>query len=233
MQPRVYIGYDSREVDAYRVCVNSMRARAKVQPLVMPVSINLLGELYRRETTRRDGALYDEISQQPMSTEFSLARFFVPTLARRGWVLFCDCDFLWRCDVEDVFAYADPVYAVCVVKHQHNSGDTIKMDDQPQTYYARKNWSSLMLINCDAPEWQGLTLGQLNGLHKHALHGFSWVEEKRIGGLPVDYNWLAGVSAPVESAMGPRVVHYTLGVPSMKGYENAPFADEWRRYARG
>lgn len=230
MQPRVYIGYDAREVDAYRACVNSMRAHAKVQPLIMPVSMNLLGELYLRETTRRNGALFDELSQEPMSTEFSLARFFVPTLARKGWVLFCDCDFLWRCDVGEVFKYASDEYALRVVKHRHDSGDTIKMDEQPQTYYARKNWSSLMLINCDAPEWQSLTLGQLNGLHKHALHGFTWLEEKRIGELPVDYNWLASVSTEVQS---PRVVHYTLGIPSMPGYEAAPFADEWRRYARG
>lgn len=230
MQPRVYVGYDSRESDAYRACVNSMRARASVQPLVMPVSMNLLGEVYRRRTTRRNGALFDELSQEPMSTEFSLARFFVPKLARSGWALFCDCDFLWRCDVGEVFAHADPAYAVLVVKHRHEGGDSIKMDAQPQTYYARKNWSSLMLLNCDAPEWQSLTLEQLNSLHKHSLHGFSWIEEKRIGALPLDYNWLAGVSPDFDD---PRVVHYTLGVPSMAGYERSPFAEEWRRYAGG
>lgn len=228
MQPRVYIGYDSREADAYRACVNSMREHASVQPLVMPVSAPLLGAAYRRPTERRDGVLWDSISQQPMSTEFSIARFFVPAMARGGWVLFCDCDFLWRADVNDLFALVDSRYAVMVVKHRHESGVAVKMDGQQQTYYRRKNWSSLMLLNCDAPECLALTPDICNTATKHWLHGFRWVADDRIGELPLEWNWLADVSPEVRE---PKVVHYTLGIPSMKLYEAAPYADEWRRYA--
>lgn len=233
MQPRVYIGYDSREVGAYRACVNSMRAHASVQPLIMPVSSALLGAAYARPTTVRGGVRWDDISMQPMSTEFSLARFFVPLLARKGWALFCDCDFLWRCDVNELLAQARDEYAVMVVKHAHNEGSAVKMDGQVQTYYYRKNWSSLMLLNCDAPECAALTREVLNRETKHWLHGFFWCpEESRIGALSMEYNWLANVNPPVRDAAGPKVVHYTLGTPDMPGHEGAPFADEWRRYAQ-
>jgi hypothetical protein len=234
MQPRVYVGYDSREVNAYRVCVSSMRAHASVHPLIMPVSATMLGAAYRRPTEMRGGVRYDTISGEPMSTDFSLARFFVPAIARRGWALFCDCDFLWRGDVNELFERADSRYAVMVVKHKHVGSDSIKMDNQPQTYYHRKNWSSLMLLNCDAHECQALTPDVLNTATKHWLHGFNWVfDDDRIGSLDLTWNWLAGISPPMPHPPGPKVVHHTLGIPEMKGYEDVPYADEWRKYARG
>lgn len=231
--PCVFVGYDSREHAAYRVCVNSMREHASVQPLIRPISAPLLGAGYRRPTARRERVLWDTISDQPMSTEFSIARFFVPAMATAGgWVLFCDCDFLWRADVNELFALADPKYAVMVVKHAHDSGVASKMDAQPQTYYWRKNWSSLVLLNCDAPECRELTQGVCNAATKHWLHGFFWVkDDARIGEIPVAWNWLAEVSPPVTEAGGPRAVHYTLGTPDMAGREHAPYANEWRRYA--
>lgn len=235
MRRRVFIGYDQREPGAFRVCVRSMNANAVgFPPIVLPVGRATLGHLYERPTMRHNGVLWDELSQQPMSTDFSLARFFVPLISPPDeWVLFCDCDFMWRADVNALFALADSRYAVMVVKHRQESGVEEKMDGQPQTYYRRKNWSSLMLINTGAPEWKALTKERLNLWTKQALHGFSWVEDSRIGELPVTWNWLAGVCEPIP-APGPKVVHYTLGTPEMKGYEDAPYASEWRAYhARG
>lgn len=229
----VYIGYDAREVEAYKVCVRSMRRNAPgCDPLIMPISSRTLGSAYRRPESIRNGVRWDDISQQPMSTEFSIARFFAPLLMRSGWAVFCDCDFMWRGSIEDLFAQADDRFAVMVVKHQQNPVETIKMDDQIQTAYERKNWSSLMLLNCGAPEHRALTVDALNAMTKHELHQFRWIsDESRIGELSPTWNWLAGVSAPI-AGDGPRVVHYTLGTPNMRGYEDAPYADEWRRYAR-
>lgn len=235
MRNRVFIGYDQREPGAFRVCVRSMNANVVgLPPLVLPISRGLLGTLYERPTTRHNGVLYDELSQQPMSTDFSIARFFSALIGPRdGWILFCDCDFMWRGDVNELFTMVDNDYAVMVVKHQQLDGIGEKMDGQPQTYYRRKNWSSLMLINCSAPEWQSLTKERLNLWTKQALHAFSWIDDKRIGSLPVTWNWLASVCDPIPGP-GPKVVHYTLGTPEMKGYEDAPFASEWRAYhARG
>lgn len=233
MRRRVFVGHDQREANAFQVCVRSMNYHARsLPPVVLPVSRLTLGERYARPTKRSGGVLWDEISQEPMSTDFSLARFFVPLLAPRDeWVLFCDCDFLWRADVNRLFALADDRYAVMVVKHEHSHGAEKKMDAQPQTYYHRKNWSSLMLFNCAAPECRALSLDVLNRETKHWLHGFFWVQDPaRIGALSPTWNWLAGVSAEIPPP-GPNVVHHTLGVPSMPGYEDAPYAEEWRRYA--
>lgn len=230
MTSRVYVGHDAREVEAYRACVGSLRARARGEVEIHPVSSRLLGSLYTRPETRREGVLWDEISNAPMATEFSIARFFTPLLARHGWVVFCDCDFLWRASIEDLFALADERYAVMVVKHQYEPVESVKMDGQPQTSYHRKNWSSLMLLNCTMivdNDWLPLLL--LNHNTGRNLHGFSWLRDDLIGEVPVEWNWLEGVSS---ATVEPCAVHYTRGIPSMRGYENAAFADEWRSYGR-
>jgi hypothetical protein len=33
--------------------------------------------------------------------------------------------------------------------------------------------------------------------------------------------------------MDPKVVHMTRGIPTMAGYENIPYADEWRAHLAG
>jgi len=103
----VYIGYDSREDIAYRVCEYSIyknSATAEVKSL-------------NQSKLRRDG-LYSRDIDQLGSTEFTFTRFLVPTLSNfQGWALFCDCDFVWDGDIQEVFEQADPRFAVMVVKH--------------------------------------------------------------------------------------------------------------------
>lgn len=228
----IWIGHDSRELTAYRVCCESIVANAKrCRPILSPISSRTLGPAYYRPTSRRDGVLWDNLSDAPMATEFSLARFFVPVVQREGWAMFCDADFLFRWDVEDLFALADDRYAVMVVKHVQRPAETVKMDGQVQTAYPRKNWSSLFLVNCDAPEVKAFSIIDANGMKGAELHQFRWIrDDARIGELPVEWNWLAGVSEPV---LHPKAVHFTLGTPDMDGYEDQPFADEWRERAFG
>ncbi|MFT5438413.1 MAG: hypothetical protein ACI9MJ_000272 [Alphaproteobacteria bacterium] len=40
-------------------------------------------------------------------------------------------------------------------------------------------------------------------------------------------NWLEGWSSP---DIDPKIVHMTRGIPTMAGFENIPYADEWRAY---
>merc|ERR1711916_200606 len=85
------------------------------------------------------------------ATEFTYTRFLVPYLNNyEGWALFCDSDFLWTCDVNEVFEkYSDSKNAVSCVKHNYtNCHGKTKMDGRPQEFYPRKNWSSLMSFNC-------------------------------------------------------------------------------------
>lgn len=211
--PDVFVGFDPREPQAYRVCVASMRAHASrpltIAPIVEP-HVRAMG-LYTRPHERRDGRLWDVLSAAPMSTEFALTRFLVPQLARSDWALFCDCDFLWRADVHRLFAQADPARAVLVVPHRQEVGSSVKMDGQVQTAYPRKNWSSLMLWNVRHPKHAVLP-ELMRTWPGRRLHGFEWLDDADIGFLPEAWNWLEGHSSP---QIEPAAVHHTRGTPDM------------------
>lgn len=237
MSRNVYIGYDPREVAAYHVCLRSLQAHAREPFMAQPVNYRLLGDLYTRRTTRRNGRLFDEISDAPMATEFSLARFWVPVLQREGWAMYCDGDFMFQSPVEDLFALANEDFAVMCVHHEHNPMHAYKMGGQIQTQYPRKNWSSLMLFNCsminrlanfaDPPTD---LLGVFNGAKGRDIHAFKWCPDQYIGALPLEWNWLAGVSSP---EVKPKAVHFTLGTPDMTGFETVygQYGEAWKTYA--
>lgn len=228
MNPCVYIGWDHRERTAWETCALSIWRRSSRTVGIRPISRQSLRTdgLYLRPTEERDGQLWDRISNEPCSTDFSLARFWVPVIGgSAGWALFCDCDFLFRADVAQLFDLADPRYAVMVVPNMHDPVESVKMDGRAQTGYFRKNWSSLMLWNLGHAGARRLRLHDLNTWHKHDLHGFRWLADAEIGFLPQAWNWLEGISDP---KIEPKAVHYTRGTPDMLGYENAAYADEWR-----
>jgi len=143
-----------------------------------------------------------------------------------GWALFCDCDVLCWEDIGNLFALADPAYAVMVVKHKQETGDKVKMDGQIQTYYARKNWSSVILYNCAHPAHATLTLPRLNGWPGRDLHAFKWLSDEEIGELPLKWNWLVNVTEGMAVPEG--MWHYTLGGPWIKGWEPKPYDAAWR-----
>jgi hypothetical protein len=240
MQRRgVYIGFDRREADAFAVARSSMRRRA-----TLPVPINglILGDLqarglYRRPTSVSIDAtgavrIVDHVSARDdydgrISTEHANARFLVPYLHGSGAALFADGDILVRSNIWRVFdeVERDPSKALWCVKHDHDPKTNTKMDGQTQTKYARKNWSSVMLFNCDHPATSRLTIEMVNTLPGRDLHRFCWLDDHEIGELDVSWNWLVGHSSP---EVEPKLVHFTDGVPSMAGYADVPFADEWQ-----
>ncbi|MCR4331286.1 MAG: hypothetical protein NUV34_01060 [Sulfuricaulis sp.] len=228
----VFIGWDDRERAAWEVCARSIIRNAAMPPTIRPISMQALREIgrYKRPTDRRDGVLFDEISNAPMATEFAIARFFVPLVARARWALFVDADFMFRADVAELFALADPRYAVQVVQHpDYAPHETIKMDGQPQSGYARKNWSSMMLWNMNhAGAACRMSLHDANTRPGLWLHQFAWVHDGEIGALPAEWNWLEGISDP---GIDPKAVHFTRGTPDIPGYENSAYADEWAALA--
>ena len=222
----VFIGWDARERSAWEVCARSIMRHAAVPPAIRPIGIATLHGTYLRPFERRRGmaggsVLWDTISDAPMSTEFSLARFFVPLVARARWALFCDGDFMFRADVHELIALADPRYAVQVVKHEHHPAERTKMDGQPQTDYPRKNWSSLVLWNLGHAAARRLWKAEANMQPGLWLHRFGWLKDHEIGELPAEWNWLEGSSDP---AVEPKAVHYTRGTPDML---DEPLAFEW------
>lgn len=232
MKQSIYVGFDPRETDAFAVAKHSILRRINLPIPVKGVVLTDLreGQLYTRPTSRRDGQLWDDISDAPMATEFACSRFLVPTLAKSGWALFMDCDMLVRRDIAKLFDLADPGKAVMVVKHHHEPPEGVKkMDGQVQTRYARKNWSSVMLFNCDHHANRALTVDLVNSVPGRDLHRFCWLEDHLIGELPPEWNYLVGHTKGVGD---PAIVHFTDGIPSMDGYEDCEFADEWRAELR-
>lgn len=228
MKRSIWIGFDPREAAAFAVTRHSIKERLSV-----PIPINgiVLSEmqrlgLYTRPTEMRDGIMWDTISEAPCSTQFAISRFLTPILARRGWALFMDSDMLVLGDLVELFDEAEASgKALLCVQHRHQVTEgTAKMDGQVQVNYARKNWSSFMMINCDHPANGRLTLGMVNTLPGRHLHRFSWLEDHEIGALDPSWNVLVGHTECKE----PRNLHFTDGAPLMLGYENGPFAEEWR-----
>lgn len=232
MRRSVWIGYDPREQDALNVATASLRRHSPGFENIFAVDLGQLvthGQ-YQRATTRDEsGRLFDEISGAPMSTQFAISRFFVPLLCRNehDWAVFMDCDVMLRAPIEELFALADPTKAIQVVQHDHRPTETTKMDGQAQTSYPRKNWSSVMLWNLRHPANTALTLAKLNTWAGRALHGFKWLDDQFIGALPPEWNHLVGVEPENPDA---KLVHFTLGIPSMEGYGRCEHSAEWWQY---
>jgi hypothetical protein len=238
MNRSVWIGWDPREAAAFAVARNSIRRH-----LTQPISVrglvlqDLIAKgLYTRPTTTKINGegrveMVDTISIRPdydgrISTQHANARFLVPHLAGSGWALFMDGDMLVRSNLVRVFEGLDPGKAVYCVPHHYEAKPGVKMDGQVQKAYARKNWTSFILFNCDHPANRALTLDLVNSVPGRDLHRLCWInDENLIGHLGPEWNWLVGESAPIDN---PRVVHFTSGVPDMPGYESVAFADEWR-----
>ncbi len=244
MKPKltIWVGWDPREASAFAVATSSIRRRLTAPVPVSGLVLSDLQELglYRRPITWREGmdgrqVMWDVQSGAPMSTQHACARFWVPRLAGSGWALFTDGDVMARDNVMRLFQDLDPDIAVYCVKHRHIPDNETKMDGQIQTRYHRKNWSSVMIFNCDHPAIRdGLTDELLNSAPGRDLHAFSWLDDDLIGDLDPSWNFLVGITDP---AVMPRIVHFTDGVPDMTGYQDVPYADEWRdelrRWAAG
>lgn len=231
MKRTIYVGYDPREQAAYSIALSTAQRHLTT---FVPTHGLFLGHLmnqglYRRPIGWRDGNMWDVISDAPMSTEHACARFLVKELARTGWALFMDGDVLVRGDLTELFDGLDPDKALYCVHHRYEPDATVKMDGQTQTRYARKNWSSVMAINCDHPANEALTLDLINTAPGRDLHRFCWLQDDLIGELDPKFNFLVGHTDP---AIEPVICHFTEGLPDMAGYEDVPYADEWRAEQR-
>lgn len=225
----VYIGHDRREHVAYEVCRASIERRCSDAARIVRLdddSVRHAG-IYARGWKTKNGQRIDVGDGRPFSTDFAFSRFLVPALnLYQGWALFCDCDFLFTADLAGLFRLADDRYAIMCVKHEHDPVETSKMDGVSQGRYRRKNWSSLVLWNCEHAANRTVTLDCVNKMPGRWLHAFEWLKDEHIGDLPRSWNWLAGVDPePPELPCG---IHYTLGGPWFADYQNVPYADLWR-----
>ena len=209
---RVFIGYDSRETVAYGVLAHSINRHARAPVTIAPVMLDHLQGVFRRE-------------RNPLqSTEFSFSRFLVPWMCDyQGWAIFMDCDMLMRTDVKQLWDLRDDRYAVQVVKHMHVPKEETKFLGAVQTKYEKKNWSSVMLMNC--AKCRMLTPEYVNTASGLELHQFKWLgNDDLIGALPSGWNHLVEYDPHRDDA---HLLHFTIGGPWFKEYERSQYAGEW------
>lgn len=214
---KLFCGFDQRESAGTHVFVASVMRHAS-QPVAY-IPLNLLN-LQNYTEQHRDG-----------SNAFIYSRFLVPWLAGwHGFAIFADgADMLCRADITQLWKMADRSKAVQVVKHDYLTQYTRKYlgtrMEAPNDNYSRKNWSSLMLINCQHPSWRQITPETIGDKTGAQLHRFTFLDDDDIGELPGVWNHLV-----MEYPHDPfaKIAHFTLGVPAFKAYQFCPFAEEWR-----
>ena len=224
----IYIGYDPKEKIAFDVCVHSILSRTDPsRVIIIPLIQKNLRDagLYWRMTKLNDsGKVVDLIDGRPFSTEFSFTRFLVPALSHyRGAALYLDSDFLVLDDIRHLLDLYDPRFAVQVVKHDYKPTETTKMDGQVQEQYNKKNWSSLVLWNCEHRLNEVVDEDLVNEYSGSFLHQFRWLDNTHIGELPDEWNYLVGWHRNRNA----KAVHFTLGIPMTKGYESCDYSQEW------
>jgi len=214
---KVFVGWDSREDIAYQVCKHSILSK-QPNAEVIPLKQNEL----------REKGLYWRDVDKLASTEFTFTRFLIPELAHyQGWALFMDCDMILTTDIKELFDQADNKYAVMCVQHDYTPREGLKMDGKQQTVYPRKNWSSVMLVNCGHPSNAVLHKELVNDAEISGayLHRFSWLKDEEIGELDHTWNYLVGVYDDIDV---PKLIHYTEGGPWFENYRNCEFHQLWK-----
>ena len=208
----IFVGYDSNEKIAHHVLTESILRRSTKPVAITPIYLPNIKDDFVRERNNLS------------STEFSFSRFIIPHLMNyQGWALFVDCDMLMMADIAELWRLRDDKYAVQVCKHDYTPKDETKFLGQVQTKYAKKNWSSFMLMNCK--KCPTLTPDYVNKASGLELHQFKWLEnEELIGSLPLEWNWLVG-EYPYKKDV--KNVHYTDGGPYFKEYNTCDYSSEW------
>jgi lipopolysaccharide biosynthesis glycosyltransferase len=209
----VFIGYDPREAIAYHVCANSIIRNSSRPVSIIPVALNLFKDY---SETHNDG-----------SNHFIYTRFLVPYLMSwTGSAIFIDGDMIVRGDIAELWDLRDISKDVMVVKHDYKTKMKTKYLGSKNEDYPRKNWSSVIVWNCNSFPNRKLTPEFVQSQPGSFLHRFSWLDDARIGELPIEWNWLPDEFGPNPDA---KLLHYTLGTPSFHEFANTPQAEEWHR----
>ena len=209
----VFVGYDPREAIAYHTCVNSIIRHASHPVAIVPIALNLFQDYTETHT---DG-----------SNHFIYTRFLVPHLMEfQGWAIFIDGDMILRDDIVKLWKLKESNKDVMVVKHNYQTRMPVKYLGAKNENYPRKNWSSVILWNCNGLSNRQLTPEFVQASTGAFLHRFSWIEDNRIGELPPEWNWLPDEYGDNSDA---KLLHYTLGTPCFQEFADTPQANEWHR----
>jgi lipopolysaccharide biosynthesis glycosyltransferase len=207
---RIFIGYDPSQHISFEVLRYSLEKHASEPIEIEAIDASKLPDW---------GRPVDPLA----STPFTYTRFLVPWLCDyEGTALFMDSDMLALGDVCELFHLPMDRIALRVRQHDYRPTENVKMGGKVQTQYPRKNWSSLMLMNCsELGAWTKEAVETQSGAW---LHRFEPIPDEKIGDLGEEWNVLDHITGPV------KLLHYTSGGPWLEGCENAPHADLWHSY---
>lgn len=203
---RIFIGWDSREAECADILRDSLLKHSSI-----PLDIRYL----------KLGELDFNRHRDPLqSTEFTYTRFLVPQLCNyQGKAVFMDCDMLCLGDIKELDDLDMTNYALRVVKHDYQPSNAVKMDGCVQTVYPRKNWSSLMLMNCEKLHlWTKQVVETQTGAY---LHRFQDIPDEQIGDIPNTWNTLDWMD------QNTKLIHYTNGGPWFEKYKDHPYGAPW------
>ena len=209
----IFVGYDPREAVAYHTCANSIIRQASQPVAIIPLALNLFTDY---KETHTDG-----------SNQFIYSRFLVPHLMDYSdWAIFIDGDMIVRDDIAKLWNLKQSDKDVMVVKHDYKTRMTEKYLGAKNENYPRKNWSSVILWNCGSWPNRKLTPEFVQNQPGSYLHRFLWIDDERIGKLPIEWNWLPDEFGTNSDA---KLLHYTLGTPCFHEFADTPQAEEWHR----
>jgi len=216
----VFAGYDFRESIGYHTFCQSVIDNTTEPVGISPLSLSTMQKVY--VGGQRDG-----------TNEFIYARFLIPYLCNyQGSAIFVDgSDMVCRGDIAELWALRDPFKAVQVVKHDYKTkhprkyvGSTIEAGNQD---YPRKNWSSVMILNMQHYAWRNITPEMVAKVPGRYLHRFEFIEDRFVGELPVEWNWLADEQGANFDA---KLLHWTAGIPAFDHYKDAMHEADWNKY---
>ena len=164
----LFVGFDPREAVAYHVFCSSIIQNTSVPVQITPLVLSQLKEFNETHDDR--------------SNDFVYSRFLTPYLTDfKGWAIFADGDMVCQGDLKELIDMADPSKAVMVVKHDYQTKATQKYLGNINEDYPRKNWSSVILWNCEHPKHKILTPDFVSKQTGKFLHRFSWLDDDEIG----------------------------------------------------
>ena len=209
----IIVGFDQRESVAYHTFAQSVIENSTIPVRFLPLSMSSLSNY---KEVHKDG-----------SNDFIYSRFLVPYMMNfKGWAIYADGDMVCLEDIKKLWDLRSNKYAVQVVKHDYKTKITEKYWGNKNENYPRKNWSSLILWNCEHKSHKVLTPDFIQNQSGAFLHRFSWIKDEEIGSLDKEWNWLA---MEYEEKEYINLIHYTIGTPCFKEYEKTSLSSYWKK----
>ena len=198
----IVVGFDQKESVAYHTFVQSVIEKSSIPMRFLPLNI---GSLTSYKETHEDG-----------SNDFIY----------NGWAIYADGDMVCLEDIKKLWNLRNNKFAVQVVKHDYKTKVKSKYWGNKNEDYPRKNWSSLILWNCNHVSHKILTPEFIQKQTGAFLHRFSWIKDEEIGEVAKEWNWLA---MEYEEKNNINLIHYTIGTPCFEEYQNKSLSSYWKK----